>query len=150
LDTIHLKIFCLYNYNFLFFLYYVDTRVELLLEKTLFRLAHVGGAIVVYDQLISIHPDDFCGYLAKAVMQLLLVASRLSVSSLFWFNFLLLIYLYSGLFLAAFISMICTCKTVAGCFISEFWCGCYVRRSNQLVLSFSLTQWGISLPLLFV
>ncbi|MCI08629.1 tetratricopeptide repeat-containing protein, partial [Trifolium medium] len=26
---------------------------------------HVGDAIAVYDQLISTHPDDFRGYLAK-------------------------------------------------------------------------------------
>jgi hypothetical protein len=86
----------------------------------------------------------FVDTLLRPVMQLLLVASRLSVSSLLWFNFLLWIYLYSGLFLAAFMSLICACNAVAGCFNSEFWYGCYVHRSNQLVLSFSLTQWGVS------
>jgi hypothetical protein len=86
----------------------------------------------------------FVDTLLRPVMQLLLVASRLSVSSLLWLNFLLRIYLYSGLFLAAFMSLICACNAVAGCFNSEFWYGCYVHRSNQLVLSFSLTQWGVS------
>ncbi|XP_027192070.1 uncharacterized protein [Cicer arietinum] len=40
-------------------------QVELLLGKAYSDWGHVSDAIAVYDQLISTHPDDFRGYLAK-------------------------------------------------------------------------------------
>ncbi|PNX84194.1 tetratricopeptide repeat-containing protein, partial [Trifolium pratense] len=42
--------------------------VELLLGKAYSDWGHVGDAIAVYDQLISTHPDDFRGYLAKGII----------------------------------------------------------------------------------
>ncbi|XP_038881142.1 uncharacterized protein LOC120072738 [Benincasa hispida] len=43
-------------------------QVELLLGKSYSDWGHVGDAISVYDQLISSHPDDFRGYLAKGII----------------------------------------------------------------------------------
>ncbi|XP_045828880.1 uncharacterized protein LOC123920631 [Trifolium pratense] len=43
-------------------------QVELLLGKAYSDWGHVGDAIAVYDQLISTHPDDFRGYLAKGII----------------------------------------------------------------------------------
>lgn len=40
-------------------------QVELLLGKAYSDWGHVSDAVAVYDQLISSHPDDFRGYLAK-------------------------------------------------------------------------------------
>ncbi|KAL3825000.1 hypothetical protein ACJIZ3_021029 [Penstemon smallii] len=41
-------------------------QVELLLGKAYSDWGHISDAVSVYDQLISSHPDDFRGYLAKA------------------------------------------------------------------------------------
>lgn len=57
-------IFCIAFFN-IFSFYYCDTQVELLLGKAYSDWGHVGDAIAIYDQLISTHPDDFRGYLAK-------------------------------------------------------------------------------------
>lgn len=43
-------------------------QVELLLGKAYSDWGHVGDAVAVYDQLISTHPDDFRGYLAKGII----------------------------------------------------------------------------------
>ncbi|XP_058728757.1 uncharacterized protein LOC131601054 [Vicia villosa] len=43
-------------------------QVELLLGKAYSDWGHVGDAIAVYDQLISTHPEDFRGYLAKGII----------------------------------------------------------------------------------
>lgn len=43
-------------------------QVELLLGKSYSDWGHVGDAVSVYDQLISSHPDDFRGYLAKGII----------------------------------------------------------------------------------
>lgn len=40
-------------------------QVELLLGKAYSDWGHVSDAVSIYDQLISNHPDDFRGYLAK-------------------------------------------------------------------------------------
>jgi hypothetical protein len=40
-------------------------QVDLLLGKAYSDWGHVSDAVSVYDQLISSHPDDFRGYLAK-------------------------------------------------------------------------------------
>ncbi|KAK7857285.1 hypothetical protein CFP56_018577 [Quercus suber] len=41
-------------------------QVELLLGKAYSDWGHISDAVSVYDRLISSHPDDFRGYLAKA------------------------------------------------------------------------------------
>ncbi|KAF5947292.1 hypothetical protein HYC85_013249 [Camellia sinensis] len=41
-------------------------QVELLLGKVYSDWGHISDALSVYDQLISTHPDDFRGYLAKS------------------------------------------------------------------------------------
>ncbi|KAF9611693.1 hypothetical protein IFM89_034876 [Coptis chinensis] len=43
-------------------------QVELLLGKAYSDWGHVSDAVSVYDQLISIHPNDFRGYLAKGII----------------------------------------------------------------------------------
>ncbi|XP_057769279.1 uncharacterized protein LOC130989332 [Salvia miltiorrhiza] len=43
-------------------------QVELLLGKAYVDWGHISDAVAVYDQLISSHPDDFRGYLAKGIM----------------------------------------------------------------------------------
>ncbi|OIW04995.1 hypothetical protein TanjilG_24467 [Lupinus angustifolius] len=43
-------------------------QVELLLGKAYSDWGHVSDAVAVYDQLISTHPDDFRGYLAKGII----------------------------------------------------------------------------------
>ncbi|KAK9078425.1 hypothetical protein SSX86_002482 [Deinandra increscens subsp. villosa] len=43
-------------------------QVELLLGKAYSDWGHVGDAVSVYDQLISSHPNDFRGYLAKGII----------------------------------------------------------------------------------
>lgn len=43
-------------------------QVELLLGKAYSDWGHVGDAVAVYDQLISAHPNDFRGYLAKGII----------------------------------------------------------------------------------
>ncbi|KAL8466580.1 hypothetical protein ACS0TY_035586 [Phlomoides rotata] len=43
-------------------------QVELLLGKAYADWGHVSDAVSVYDQLISNHPDDFRGYLAKGII----------------------------------------------------------------------------------
>lgn len=43
-------------------------QVELLLGKAYSDWGHVSDAVSVYDQLISNHPDDFRGYLAKGII----------------------------------------------------------------------------------
>lgn len=40
-------------------------QVDLLLGKSYSDWGHVSDAVSVYDQLISSHPNDFRGYLAK-------------------------------------------------------------------------------------
>ena len=40
-------------------------QVDLLLGKAYSDWGHVSDAVSVYDQLISSHPNDFRGYLAK-------------------------------------------------------------------------------------
>lgn len=40
-------------------------QVDLLLGKAYSDWGHVSDAVAVYDQLISSHPNDFRGYLAK-------------------------------------------------------------------------------------
>ncbi|KAM7253975.1 hypothetical protein ACFE04_031657 [Oxalis oulophora] len=42
--------------------------VELLLGKAYSDWGHVSDAVSVYDQLISSHPNDFRGYLAKGII----------------------------------------------------------------------------------
>ncbi|WCJ37164.1 Tetratricopeptide repeat (TPR)-like superfamily protein [Euphorbia peplus] len=47
----------------------VDTiQVNLLLGKAYSDWGHVSDAVSVYDQLISSHPNDFRGYLAKGII----------------------------------------------------------------------------------
>eukprot|EP00262_Sarcandra_glabra_P015604 TRINITY_DN485_c0_g1_i3.p1 TRINITY_DN485_c0_g1~~TRINITY_DN485_c0_g1_i3.p1 ORF type:complete len:429 (-),score=98.41 TRINITY_DN485_c0_g1_i3:122-1408(-) len=43
-------------------------QVELLLGKAYSDWGHISDAVSVYDRLISEHPDDFRGYLAKAII----------------------------------------------------------------------------------
>ncbi|THU71073.1 hypothetical protein C4D60_Mb08t31710 [Musa balbisiana] len=43
-------------------------QVDLLLGKAYSNWGHVSDAVAVYDQLISKHPDDFRGYLAKGII----------------------------------------------------------------------------------
>ncbi|KAI4355928.1 hypothetical protein L6164_004652 [Bauhinia variegata] len=43
-------------------------QVELLLGKAYSDWGHVSDAVAVYDQLISTHPEDFRGYLAKGII----------------------------------------------------------------------------------
>ncbi|KAA8541521.1 hypothetical protein F0562_022673 [Nyssa sinensis] len=43
-------------------------QVELLLGKAYSDWGHISDAVSVYDQLISSHPDDFRGYLAKGII----------------------------------------------------------------------------------
>lgn len=43
-------------------------QLDLLLGKAYSDWGHVSDAISVYDQIISKHPDDFRGYLAKGVI----------------------------------------------------------------------------------
>ncbi|XP_058199173.1 uncharacterized protein LOC131314503 [Rhododendron vialii] len=43
-------------------------QVELLLGKAYSDWGHVSDAVSIYDQLISNHPDDFRGYLAKGII----------------------------------------------------------------------------------
>ncbi|KAK8938428.1 hypothetical protein KSP39_PZI011026 [Platanthera zijinensis] len=43
-------------------------QVDLLLGKAYSDWGHISDAVAVYDQLISKHPDDFRGYLAKAII----------------------------------------------------------------------------------
>ncbi|XP_022148133.1 uncharacterized protein LOC111016887 [Momordica charantia] len=43
-------------------------QVELLLGKSYSDWGHLGDAISVYDKLITNHPDDFRGYLAKGII----------------------------------------------------------------------------------
>ncbi|XP_047962968.1 uncharacterized protein LOC125207602 isoform X3 [Salvia hispanica] len=43
-------------------------QVELLLGKAYADWGHISDAVAVYDQLISSHPDDFRGYLAKGII----------------------------------------------------------------------------------
>ncbi|KAI3975321.1 hypothetical protein MKX01_033561 [Papaver californicum] len=43
-------------------------QVELLLGKAYSDWGHVSDAVTVYDRLISVHPDDFRGYLAKGII----------------------------------------------------------------------------------
>ncbi|GMP35229.1 hypothetical protein CsSME_00007764 [Camellia sinensis var. sinensis] len=43
-------------------------QVELLLGKVYSDWGHISDALSVYDQLISTHPDDFRGYLAKGII----------------------------------------------------------------------------------
>ncbi|KAI3775188.1 hypothetical protein L1987_49757 [Smallanthus sonchifolius] len=43
-------------------------QVELLLGKAYSDWGHVSDAVSVYDQLISNHPNDFRGYLAKGII----------------------------------------------------------------------------------
>ncbi|XP_057453981.1 uncharacterized protein LOC130745640 [Lotus japonicus] len=43
-------------------------QVDLLLGKAYSDWGHVGDAVAVYDRLISAHPDDFRGYLAKGII----------------------------------------------------------------------------------
>ncbi|KAH1240077.1 hypothetical protein GmHk_07G018042 [Glycine max] len=43
-------------------------EVELLLGKAYSDWGHVRDAVAVYDQLISTHPNDFRGYLAKGII----------------------------------------------------------------------------------
>lgn len=43
-------------------------QVNLLLGKAYSDWGHISDAVAVYDQLISSHPDDFRGYLAKGII----------------------------------------------------------------------------------
>ncbi|KAK6129451.1 hypothetical protein DH2020_036809 [Rehmannia glutinosa] len=43
-------------------------QVDLLLGKAYSDWGHISDAVSVYDQLISSHPDDFRGYLAKGII----------------------------------------------------------------------------------
>ncbi|KAF5191914.1 Ethylene-responsive transcription factor-like protein [Thalictrum thalictroides] len=43
-------------------------QVDLLLGKAYSDWGHVSDAVSVYDRLISLHPDDFRGYLAKGII----------------------------------------------------------------------------------
>ncbi|KAG8380282.1 hypothetical protein BUALT_Bualt07G0177100 [Buddleja alternifolia] len=44
------------------------TTVDLLLGKAYSDWGHISDAVAVYDKLISSHPDDFRGYLAKGII----------------------------------------------------------------------------------
>lgn len=46
-------------------------QVELLLGKAYSDWGHVSDAVAIYDQLISSHPGDFRGYLAKVHLVML-------------------------------------------------------------------------------
>ncbi|XP_031376866.1 uncharacterized protein LOC116192451 [Punica granatum] len=43
-------------------------QIDLLLGKAYSEWGHVSDAVSVYDRLISSHPDDFRGYLAKGII----------------------------------------------------------------------------------
>ncbi|KAL1205682.1 hypothetical protein V5N11_001383 [Cardamine amara subsp. amara] len=43
-------------------------QVELLLGKAYSDWGHISDAVAVYDQLITAHPEDFRGYLAKGIL----------------------------------------------------------------------------------
>lgn len=42
-----------------------EIQVDLLLGKAYSDWGHISDAVAVYDQVISSHPEDFRGYLAK-------------------------------------------------------------------------------------
>ena len=48
-----------------FWLHVMKIQVDLLLGKAYSDWGHISDAVSVYDQLISRHPEDFRGYLAK-------------------------------------------------------------------------------------
>lgn len=64
---IFLHLFSYFRFSFLDLL----CKVDLLLGKSYSDWGHVSDAVAVYDQLISKHPDDFRGYLAKVWFLLL-------------------------------------------------------------------------------
>uniref|UniRef100_A0ACD5TIR6 Uncharacterized protein n=1 Tax=Avena sativa TaxID=4498 RepID=A0ACD5TIR6_AVESA len=43
-------------------------QVDLLLGKAYSEWGHIGDAVTVYDKLITEHPEDFRGYLAKGII----------------------------------------------------------------------------------
>lgn len=45
----------------------IFVQVELLLGKAYSDWGHISDAIAVYDRLITDHPEDFRGYLAKVI-----------------------------------------------------------------------------------
>lgn len=56
---------CFLCHIFSLFFNEMHFQVDLLLGKAYSDWGHVSDAVSVYDQLISSHPDDFRGYLAK-------------------------------------------------------------------------------------
>nr|KYP53869.1 hypothetical protein KK1_000032 [Cajanus cajan] len=54
--------------KYFFHIYSCNSQVELLLGKAYSDWGHVSDAVAVYDQLISTHPNDFRGYLAKGII----------------------------------------------------------------------------------
>jgi hypothetical protein len=50
------------------------SQVDLLLGKAYSDWGHISDAVTVYDKLITEHPEDFRGYLAKVIIKCLLFA----------------------------------------------------------------------------
>lgn len=50
------------------FCYATNNQVELLIGKAYSDWGHISDAVSVYDRLISSHPNDFRGYLAKVFL----------------------------------------------------------------------------------
>jgi hypothetical protein len=46
------------------------SQVNLLLGKAYSDWGHISDAVSVYDKLITEHPEDFRGYLAKVLLKL--------------------------------------------------------------------------------
>lgn len=66
----------------------MNNQVELLLGKAYSDWGHISDAVSVYDRLISSHPNDFRGYLAKVFL------------FLFFFSFWLVVVLDPNYFLS--------------------------------------------------
>lgn len=47
------------------------SQVDLLLGKAYSDWGHISDAVAVYDKLITEHPEDFRGYLAKVLIKCL-------------------------------------------------------------------------------
>lgn len=51
-------------------------QVDLLLGKAYSDWGHISDAVSVYDELINQHPEDFRPYLAKVLMNFLVLRCR--------------------------------------------------------------------------
>lgn len=54
--------------------FHMLSQVDLLLGKAYSDWGHISDAVTVYDNLITEHPEDFRGYLAKVLIRCILCA----------------------------------------------------------------------------